>query len=153
MGELNHEQARLALQLYEMRREARLRQARAWYIENYNPQSWPEAQAIAPPGSEANASVRMVLSFWDMCANLVNRGLIDEEYFFETSGEQFVVWERVKPIVGEVRAMFKNPLFLAHLEEHCKRFEAWRERREPGSSEAIRQYMKQMAQAKARAAG
>lgn len=152
MGNLNHEQANLALRLFEMRREPRLRQARAWVADNFNAKSLQEMQAVAPPGSEANASVRMVLSYWDMCANLVNRGLVDEEYFFETSGEQFLVWERIKPLVGEIRAVFKNPLFLSHLEEHCKRLEAWRERRAPGSTEAWRQYMQKIAQARAQSA-
>jgi hypothetical protein len=147
MAEVTHQQADLMLKLYEMRREPRLRQARAWYVENYHVTSMQDAQSIAPPGSDANAMVRMVLSYWDMCANIVNRGLIDEEFFFETSGEQFIVWERVKPIVNEIRGMFKNPLFMANLEEHCKRLEAWRERRAPGSSQAMREFMKRMAEA------
>lgn len=147
MAEVTHQQADLMLKLYEMRREPRLRQARAWFTDNYHVTSMQDAQAIAPPGSDANASVRMVLSYWDMCANIVNRGLIDEEFFFETSGEQFIVWERIKPIVNDIRGTFKNPLFLANLEEHCKRLEAWRERRAPGSAQAMREYMKRMSEA------
>lgn len=147
MAEVTHQQADLMLRLYDMRREPRLRQARAWFVDNYHVQSMQDAQNIAPPGSDANAMVRMVLSYWDMCANIVNRGLIDEEFFFETSGEQFIVWERIKPIVNEIRGMFKNPLFMANLEEHCKRLEAWRERRAPGSSQAMREFMKRMAEA------
>lgn len=152
MGDVNHQQADLLLKLYEMRREPRLRQARAWFVENFNATNMQELGALCPPGSDNNASMRMVLSYWDMAANMVNRGLIDEEFFFETSGEQFVVWDRVRPVVNEIRTMFKNPPFLASLEEHCKRLEAWRERRAPGSTAAMREFMKQQAAARAKAA-
>jgi len=51
--------------------------------------------------------------------------------------------------------MFKNPHVFAQLEEHIKRLDAWREKRAPGSTEAMRQLMAQMAQmtAKTRTAG
>ncbi len=146
MGDVTHEQANLMLKLFDMRREPRLRQARAWYVENFFPQSVQDVMTLAPPGSEANANMRMVLTYWDMCANIVNRGLIDEQFFFETSGEQFVAWERIQQVVAQFRATFKNPLFLEQLEVHCKRLEAWREKRAPGSVAAMREFMKQQAQ-------
>jgi hypothetical protein len=62
----------------------------------------------------------------------------------------------VKPLVGEWRKMFGSPQFLGNLEEHCKRLDAWREKRNPGSVEAIRKVYTQMSAAaqenKARAA-
>ena len=36
MGQVTHEQVDLMLKLYEMRREPRLRQARAWFIDKFN---------------------------------------------------------------------------------------------------------------------
>lgn len=152
MGDVNHQQADLMLKLYEMRRDPRLRQARAWFVEHFNATNMQELGTLCPPGSDNNASMRMVVSYWDMAANVVNRGLIDEEFFFETSGEQFIVWERIRPVTGEIRAMFKNPLFLSSLEEHCKRLETWRERRAPGSVAAMREFMKQQASARAKSA-
>ncbi len=79
-----------------------------------------------------------------MVAGIVNRGLVDEEMFFENSGEQWIVWERLKPVIGAWRALFKNPHMLSNLEEHCKRFEAWREKRAPGTNQAIRDMFAQM---------
>src|SRR5579864_6379115 len=144
MGQVTHEQVNLMLHLYEMRREPRLREARAWYIANFHPKSAEEAMKICPPGSEANASFRMVVSYWEMAANIVSRGLIDEEFFFENSGEQWIVWENLKPIAAAWRGMFKNPHAWERLEEHATRLEAWREKRSPGTSEATRQMMAQM---------
>jgi len=53
----------------------------------------------------------------------------------------------VKPVIGAWRAMFSSPNFLANLEKQCNRLEAWREKRSPGSNEAIRKVLAQMQQA------
>jgi hypothetical protein len=103
---------------------------------------------IGPPGSNENSLMRMVTSYWDMAAGMVNRGLIDEEFFFENTGEQWLVWERLKTILPAMRAMFKNPNYHRQLEEHVTRLEAWREKNAPGSTEAMRQMMAAMSQEK-----
>jgi hypothetical protein len=135
---VTHEQVNLMLRLFEERREARLREARDWYFMNFTPASLEDVTRICPPGSPENASMRMVVSYWEMVASIVNRGLIDEEFFFENSGEQWFVWERMKPIVGGMRARAKNPHQFSQLEEHVRRLEVWREKKAPGSIEASR---------------
>jgi len=154
MGDVTHEQVNLMLRLYDMRREPRMREAREWYIANFHAASPEEVMKLCPPGSKENAFMRMVISYWDMCSNIVNRGLIDEEFFFENNGEQWVVWERLKPSVAGWREAFKNPHAFENLQKHCERFEAWRERRAPGCNEASRKMIAQMTQAqKTRTAG
>jgi hypothetical protein len=147
MGEVTHDQANLLLRLYELRREPRMREAREWYFANFHPKSLEDMTAQAPPGSPGNASVRMVISYWEMAASMVNRGLMDEEFFFENTGEQWAVWERIKALVPAARERSKNPHQYENLEKHVKRLEAWREKRAPGSSEAMRNMMAQMLQA------
>lgn len=144
MGEVTHEQVNLMLRLYEMRREDVMRQARAWYLKDFHPKSAEDVMRICPPGSKENAYLRQVASYWEMVANIVSLGLIDEEFFFENSGEQWVVWEALRPIANEWRAAFKNPHAWEKLEQHCKRLETWREKRAPGSREAMRQMMARM---------
>jgi len=139
-----HEQAQLHLQLYDMRREARLRQARDWFAKNYFVDNFDDAMRIAPPGSEGGIFTMMVLSYWDQACALLNYGLLHEDLFFETSGEFFMVWERVKPIVHQARERFVSKLFLAQLEKAANRYETWIEVRSPGHIAAMRQWMKQM---------
>src|SRR5947208_2139174 len=122
-----HEQAQLHLQIYDLRREARLRQAREWVQQNFAPQTIEDAFRIAPPGTENGAFVGMVFSYWEQACALLNYGLLHEDLFFETSGEFFGVWERVRPIIAEGRKMFSNPGFLAHLEKAAVRFDQWTE--------------------------
>lgn len=146
MGEVTHEQVNLLLKLYDTRREPRLREARDWFGANFHPKTPEDVMRIAPPGSRENSYMRMVLSYWEMVASIVNRGLIDEDFFFENTGEQWVVFEQVKPILAAWRSMFASPKFLANTEEQCKRLEGWREKRNPGSNETIRKMMAQMQQ-------
>ncbi|HYZ85509.1 MAG TPA: hypothetical protein VE621_13950 [Bryobacteraceae bacterium] len=139
-----HEQAQLHLQVYDLRREARLRQARDWFFKNYHGKTLEDFMRIAAPGSEEGAFVGMVMGYWEQACALLDYGLLHEDLFFETGGEFFGVWERLKPIVPEARERFLDKQFLAHLESAAQRYEAWSERRNPGHVEAMRQFMKQM---------
>jgi len=139
-----HEQAQLHLQVYEMRREAKLRQARDWFFKNYFADNLDEAMRIAAPGTEGGAFAMMVFGYWDQACALLNYGLLHEDLFFETSGEFFGVWDRVKPIVQQGRERFVNKQFLAHLEKAAKRYETWIEKRSPGHIAAMREFTKQM---------
>ena len=90
MAQNTYDEVNLMLRLYDMRREARLRQARAWFVEHFHPESPEEMMQKYPQGSEENTYIRMVISYWDMVAGIVNRGLIDDELFFESNGEIWV---------------------------------------------------------------
>jgi hypothetical protein len=139
-----HEQAQLHLQTYDLRREARLRHGRDWFFKNYFVDNLEDAMRIGGPGTETGALAMMVLTYWDQTCALLNYGLLHEDLFFETSGEFFVVWERVKPIVPQARERFVNKQFLAHLEKAAQRYEAWMESRSPGHIAGMREFMKQM---------
>ena len=152
MNQPIHEQVNLMLRLYELRREPRLREARAWFVDHCYVTSPEEMMKKYPPGSVENTNIRMTVSYWDMVASIVNRGLIDEDLFFENNGEIWVVWDRIQPLAPAWRAALKNPHIFAHLEQVCKRLEEWREKRAPGSTAAMKQMMEQMARATAKAA-
>jgi hypothetical protein len=146
------EQAQLHLQVYEQRREARLRQARDWFFKNYHVSSLDDAMRIAPMGSEAGAFASMVVSYWEQACALLNYGLLHEDLFFETSGEFFGVWEAVKPVAAQFRERFVYKGFCANLEKAAQRYEKWIESRSPGHITAMREFMKQMRAQTAKAA-
>jgi len=152
MPEPTHEQGQLQLQLYDLRREAKLRQARDWFVQNYFVDTFEDSQRIAPFGSQEGSYVMMVLSYWEQACAFLNHGLVHEQLFFETSGEFFGVWERMKPVVPKMREMFHQNLFLANLEKAAQRFEKFMETASPGALEAMRQCTQQMRSAKAQKA-
>jgi hypothetical protein len=147
-----HEQAQLHLQVYEMRREARLRQARDWFFRNYFAESFDEAMRIAPMGTENGIFVGMVVSYWEQACALLNAGLLHDDLFFQTSGEFFGVWERIKATIPEGRKRFSYTLYATELEQAAQRYETWIESRSPGHITAMREFMKQMRSQMAKAA-
>ena len=91
-----NEQAQLHLQVYDLRREARLRQARDWFQQNYFAETFDDAMRIAPMGTEKGTFVGMVTGYWEQACSLLNYGLLHEGLFFETSPEFFGVWEHAQ---------------------------------------------------------
>ena len=136
------EQAQLHLQIFEQRREARLRQARDWFFKNYYADSFEEAMRVAPMGTEAGTNWMMVTGYWEQACAFLNYGLLHEDLFFETSGEFFGVWERVKPSIEGGRKAFSAKTFLSNLEKAAQRYETWIEKRSPGHVAAMREMMK-----------
>ena len=148
MSEATFEQANLQIKLYDLRREPRLREAREWFSDHFHPQTLDDVMKICPPGSKENAHMRQVLTYWEMVASMSNRGLLNEDLLFENTGEEWAVFQQVKPVLGGWREMFASKKFLGNLEAHCTRLEAWREKTSPGSNAAIRKVIEQMYEVK-----
>ena len=152
MSQPTHEQGQLQLQIYDLRRETKLRQARDWFFQNYHADTFDDAMRIAAPGTENGTLAMMVFSYWEQACSFLNHGLLHEDLFFESSGEFFGVWELVKGTVPEGRKRFANNQFLANMEKAAQRYESWMESRSPGSVVAMRQFMKQMRDQRTKAA-
>ena len=106
--------ALLNLKLFELRREAILREARDWFLREFNPETFGELVEMV--GGERNASFRMVLGYWDMAASLVTTGAIDAEAFRAAHGEVFATFSKIHPFLAEMRKVSDEPEFCKHLE-------------------------------------
>jgi hypothetical protein len=136
-SQATYNDAELILKLYDMRREERMRAARAWFIANFAANSLSEALEKYPLGSDHNAYYRMVGTYWDMAASFVVRGILHEELFFENSGEMLFVWERMKNFIADMRNVRKNPMLYRNLEKAATRYIEWLNRNSPGAHEGI----------------
>ena len=152
MAQPTYEQGKMQLEIFELRREAKLRQARDWFFKNYHVKTFDEAMKLAPPGTENGNLAMMVMSYWEQACSYLNHGLLHEDLFFENNGEFFGVWESLKHIMPEGRQRFSNKMFLANVEKAAQRYEIWMETRSPGTLAAMRQMMKQMSEQAAAAA-
>src|SRR5262245_4381213 len=137
MSQPTYDDAQLVLKLYDLRREDRMRAARAWFVGNFSAKSVGEALEKYPPGGDQNAYYRMVGTYWDMAASFVVRGILHEELFFESSGEMLVVWEKMKDLVADLRAVRKNPLLYGNLEKAAIKYIAWLDRQAPEAYDGI----------------
>jgi hypothetical protein len=108
------ESAQLNLHLFDLRREPVLREARAWFLAEFTPESFAELVAVA--GGPRNASFRMVLGYWDMASSLVTTGAIDGDAFRAAHGEIFLTFAKVHPYLAELRAAAGEPEFCRNLE-------------------------------------
>ena len=108
------ESATLNLQLFDLRREVVLREARMWFLADFNPETFDEVVRIL--GGDRNASFRMVLGYWDMAASLVTTGAIDADAFRAAHGEVFATFSKIEPFLNELRSASGERGFCAHLE-------------------------------------
>lgn len=108
------DEAGLILKLYDLRRETKMREARDWFFREFNPQSIAEfSEALM---SEHSAHLRMVVSYWEMAAALVNKGAISLDLFTSTNGEHIGVFMKIEPLLAEIRGIF-GPRYAANLEK------------------------------------
>ena len=112
------EDANLILKLYDLRREPVMREARNWFF-SFNPTT--TAEYMEGMMGEHSGHLRMVISYWDMAASLVNNGAIDEQMFNDANGEQLFIFAKIEPILEELRKEWNQPDILKHFEALVRR--------------------------------
>jgi hypothetical protein len=132
-----YDDANLILRLYEMRREDRMRKARAWFAANCKVKSYEELIKLAPGGSDENASFRMVTSYWELVSSFMTSGVLHKELFFQSGRELLVVWERVRDFLPSMREAYKDPNFLNQLETIGNEFGEHMKKQDPAAYEAF----------------
>jgi len=125
------EDANLILKLYNLRREPVMREARNWFF-SFNPTSAKEYMDAMM--SEHSGHLRMVVSYWDMAASLVNNGAIDEQMFNDANGEHMFIFAKIEPVLEDLRQqwgpdMLKNfETLIRRIPENKEKLAAIRER-------------------------
>jgi hypothetical protein len=140
-----YDDANLLLRLYELRREETLRRARQWFTTHCVAGSLDDLMRIAPPGSPENGYVRMVVSYWEMAASFVTAGVLNQELFFQSSGEMLFVWERVRPALQAIRDFLKNPHAWKNLEIVATAYVKWMESHGPEAYPAFQESVRMAA--------
>jgi len=140
------EEARLILELYNLRREPELRKARQWWLVTFWPKTADDFMKIAMDfGSQENNWLRQVGSYWGIACTFLLNGIVSEKLFFEPAfcGELYFTFAKVRPLLKEIREKAKNPdLFVlsekaiygsklgrAHFEKVAARVEMMRQQR------------------------
>lgn len=132
-----YDDVNLVLRLYETRREARMRDARRWFIQKCKVSSLEEQAELCPVGSDEAEFFRQVVTYWDMAASFVAAGVLQPELFFESNREMLLVWERIKGIAPAYREKTGDPEAWGNLEKVAERFQKWMESRGPDCYEAF----------------
>lgn len=109
------------LKLYELRRDEQMRAARQWYFSDFAPESAMDVIALFQGGERASANYRMITSYWDTAAALVLNGGIDEKMFLDANTEHVFIYAKIADLLPEIRAIFREPGYLIHLETLVKK--------------------------------
>jgi len=96
-------------------------------------------RALCPAGSDANASYRMVTTYWEMVASFLTTGVLNAELFYQSGRELLFTWERVRAIVPALRESYQHPLELRNLEEAARAYIDWWNHAAPGAYDAFAQ--------------
>jgi hypothetical protein len=132
-----YDDVNLVLKLYEMRREERLREARRWFAASFKVKTFDEFTKLCPPGSDPNASYRMVTTYWEMVASFLTSGVLNAELFYQTGREMLFTWERVRDILPTVRETYTHPRELKNLEDAATAYIGWWNAHAPGAYDAF----------------
>jgi hypothetical protein len=132
-----YDDVNLVLHLYEMRREEKLRAARAWFTGHFKVKTLQDFQTLCPPGSEPNASYRMVTTYWEMVASFITGGVLNAELFYQSGRELLFCYERIRDILPQIREAYKNPNELKNLETVAVGYITWWNMQAPGAYDAF----------------
>ncbi len=116
--------AQLIMQLYDLRREAEMRKARQWWMNEFFPQSANDFLKVASAfGMQENAWLRQVSGYWGIVTSFVLAGVLNEELFLQPgfSGELFVMYAKLHPFVKELREKLDDPEFFLNVEKAVTR--------------------------------
>lgn len=138
MSKATYDDVNLILRLYELRREETMRLARNWFVAKFKVKSLADYQQLCPPGSDASAFARQVMSYWDMAGSFIAAGVLSEELFFQSNRELLLVWLRVQPIIEEMRTAFKDPSYLKNLETVGSSFIEYLNKNNPETVQAFK---------------
>jgi hypothetical protein len=118
MAKVKAEDAQLILKIYDLRREPVMRAARNFALGEFWPQNYEEfIPVVTGYGTQPNAYLRQVLTFWNMLAAMVLRGAIDEQLFLDTQTEPYFLWAKFGQYIPQARQDQIDPEFLLHLEK------------------------------------
>ncbi|MGA8103153.1 MAG: hypothetical protein WB869_13425 [Candidatus Acidiferrales bacterium] len=129
---MTHADAQLILQLYDLRREAELRKARNWVTGQFLPHSADDyLKVMSAFGTQENAWLRQVTTYWDMVAAIVLHGGLHEELFFAPgvgSNEMLFIFAKIYPFLKEIREKTQSPMAFAVVEKVINKSQSGRER-------------------------
>ena len=123
----DHHDADLVLRVYDLRREATLRDARRVMTRDYWPATIDDLRNIAQWEHPHNEAFRQFVGYWELVYGLGRHGIVQPEYLVESSGgEAFILLAKLEPFLAQFRETM-SPHFLRNTEWAATETEAGRE--------------------------
>ncbi len=110
-------EAELLLKLYDLRREAMMRQARGYVGGAFMPKSVDEFVEIVSKGGQETAFVLQVYGYWDMVSALVLHGTLSESLVYDTCQEMYFQYAKIALYLKQFREKMNLPEFMESLQQ------------------------------------
>ena len=98
----DHHDAELVLRLYELRREAMMRESRA-KMNAFLPRTFEDFVAVTQPQHPSNAAFRQVSSYWEMAYGFGRHHIVNPDFLIENTTEGLFLYAKVLPFLARFR--------------------------------------------------
>jgi hypothetical protein len=110
-------EAELILRLYELRREAVIRQARSFVGGmQFLPKSAQDLLDLVGKGGQEFTYVLQVYGYWDMVSAFVKHGSLSEALVYDTCQEMYFQYAKIQPYLKEFRKGMELPEWMENLQ-------------------------------------
>ena len=107
----DYNDADLVLRVYEMRREATMRESRKAILASFWPRSVEDVAAVMQPDHPLNAAWRQTSSYWEMVYGMVKHEIVHGDYFMESNGEGLLLFAKLQPLLEDLRKSYSPTMF------------------------------------------
>lgn len=106
----DHHDADLILKLYDLRREAVMRDSRNAMF-GFLPKTYEEFVAILAPSHPLNAAFRQTSSYWEMAYSFAKHGVVHADMLIESSAEGLFLYVKAIPYLERLRKDYSPTMF------------------------------------------
>jgi hypothetical protein len=99
----DHHDADLLIKVYDLRREALMRQSRQAILRDLWPKTWDDVQAVLKADHPLNAAYRQVGTYWEMVYSIARHGIVHPGFWLENNGEGLFLFVKVEPFLEQIR--------------------------------------------------
>lgn len=108
--------AELAIKLYDLRREAVMRESRTAINGKFWPKTFEDVAAVVSrPEDPLNAPFRQVSSYWEMVYGMARHGITHADYLMENNAEGMFLFAKLRPHLERFRKEY-SPLAFQNAE-------------------------------------
>jgi len=109
----DYHDADIVLRLYEMRREAKTREARDLLNFQFWPKSYDDVKDVQKSDNPMNFAWRQLSAYWEMVFGMARNGIVNADYLTENNGEGLFFFAKIAPYMDQLRedgspSVFKN---------------------------------------------
>lgn len=110
----------IAMKLYELRREPELKGSRELVRTHILGQAWGSVRELLDETHEAHPHLRQAMTFWDMAASFVNRGILHADVYLDSCDEGLLLYAALEEHLQRIRKI--RPRFATQSEAMVREF-------------------------------